>query len=242
MSRENNARWTILLIIAAIVTIVILAGLIVSKVFVVRSVAIEGDVEDEDALIRSAKLTFGGSIFFLDANEIEENVQSTGTYVLEEMSVKYPSTVILTIRQRTQDAIILNGGQYLVLDSEGYVVSRQSTMPEDAGVYVYGLNATSYSIGCRISAPESRLTAMQTVLEALRTMSASDYISELNVENVDALTMTSSTGITIELGNADNMESKIAWTVAALDDLNSRGNTSGTLDVSSGTKADYLAG
>ena len=48
------------------------------------------------------------------------------------------------------------------------------------------------------------------------------------------------TGMTVRLGNFDNMDNKIAWMAGALADLENRGETGGQLDVSSGTKADYM--
>ena len=43
------------------------------------------------------------------------------------------------------------------------------------------------------------------------------------------------------LGNSENMNNKIIWMAGTLKDLEARGETSGTLDVSSGNKADYSA-
>ena len=46
----------------------------------------------------------------------------------------------------------------------------------------------------------------------------------------------------ISLGDAENMNNKVIWMVGALQDLESRGETLGVLDVSSGSKADFLSG
>ena len=45
----------------------------------------------------------------------------------------------------------------------------------------------------------------------------------------------------VDLGNSENMNNKIIWMAGTLKDLEARGETSGTLDVSSGNKADYSA-
>jgi len=46
--------------------------------------------------------------------------------------------------------------------------------------------------------------------------------------------------MTVLLGDAENMERKVAWMLGALRDLEARGETLGRLDVASGSKADFL--
>ena len=45
--------------------------------------------------------------------------------------------------------------------------------------------------------------------------------------------------MTVLLGDPDDMDNKIIWMTGTLADLENRGETTGQLDVSSGTKADY---
>ena len=45
--------------------------------------------------------------------------------------------------------------------------------------------------------------------------------------------------MTVLLGTEENMEKKLVWMKYALADLESRGQTFGILDVSSGNQADY---
>ena len=80
---------------------------------------------------------------------------------------------------------------------------------------------------------------MKATVEALKAHGAMAYASEINVEDVDDLRIITRTGITVLLGSADNMGDKIAWMAGALADLEARGEVHGSLDVSSGTKADF---
>ena len=92
-----------------------------------------------------------------------------------------------------------------------------------------------------ISAPASQLEAMVTTLEALYENGATGYVSELNVSVPNDIYLYSRTGMRVDLGNRENMGNKVVWMVGALRDLESRGETTGRLDVSSGDKADYSA-
>lgn len=218
----------------------IAAVLLWRDVFVVRKVIIEGSlsVTDEE-IIRTAQIDVGGSIHTVEQEKLKLNLESSGRFALDGVEIRYPSTLILHVRERTRDAMVLNGGKILVLDSDGYVIEVCSAVPENCGVYVTGLEGTSYRVGGRISAPEEKLAAMKAAVEAIRIQGAAMYVSELNVDDPLNLWITTRTGIRVELGDAQNMDGKILWLRSAVADLESRGEVKGTLDVSSGTKADY---
>ncbi len=239
MRRRKNTKRN-LLILAAIAALAIIALLIWRNVFVVRRVAIEGDVQaTHEELIRAAKVKFGGHISGVNEETLRKNLESGGKYALDGMRISYPNTLILTIRQRTRDAVVTNGGKHVVLDSDGYVIEVSEAMPEDCGVYVFGLGDTSYRLGGRIIAPEERLFSMKIVLDAARSQGAMEYISDLDVSDARNLRITTRTGITVELGDESSMENKMLWLRSAVSDLESRGENHGTLDISSGDKADY---
>ena len=150
------------LILIAVVIIGIIIGFIWCKVFVVRNIVIEcSTAVSQEEIIRAAKVDMGGHISKVDAEALKTNLESGGVYVLDGVRTKYPTTVVLSIRQRTRDAVVRNGGKYLVLDSDGYVIEANDVMMENSGVYVYGLNASDYRIGGQIAAPEENLWAMK---------------------------------------------------------------------------------
>lgn len=240
MRRTADLKRIVLMVAAVAAVFAIVLGVIWQKLFVVRQVVIEGDVQvSQEEIVRAAKVEFGGHISRVNEGALRANLESGGSYALEGVRKKYPNTVILTVRQRTKDAVIVNGGQYLVLDSDGYVIEQHTSMPENSGVYVYGLNATSYRIGSRITAPEDRLAAMKTVLEAVRNANAAQYISDIDISDSEDLRITTRTGIVAQMGDLENLENKMLWLCSAVSDLEARGETRGTLDITSGDKADF---
>ena len=209
--------------------------------FIVRDVQVAGAGGlAPEAVLRQSGIRLGGRMDDLDLEAIRNNVEATGQLAFVGVERRYPSTLILTVRERTKDAIIMQASKLVVLDSDGYVISAVEVMPEESVTYVTGLKPTTYRIGKRLSVNEANLSAMKAVLEALKRRNGVDYVSELNVEDPDSLTITTRTGMTVLLGNEDRMDEKIAWMVSALRDLESRGEGLGRLDVSSGTKADYM--
>ena len=90
-----------------------------------------------------------------------------------------------------------------------------------------------------MSGDASRLAAYAVVMEAIEHHSASGAVSEVNLENIADIRIITRSGITVRLGNSENMWNKIAWMKAAAADLESRRETGGVLDVSSAKQADY---
>lgn len=238
--RNVRKRRALLLIAAAVAVLAVAALLLVRAIFVTRNVVIEGTVSASDEeIIRAANLNLGGPIGDVREEDVRKNLEKTGKYALDGLEIRRPSTVVLHVRQRTRDAMVPLGGRILVADSDGYVIEICNTLPENSGLYVRGLTCTDYSVGKRLNAPEEQLEAMRAVLEAVRSQNAGKYLSELNVSDANRLWMVSRTGIRVELGDSAQMEDKLRWACSAIADLENRGETLGTLDVSSAMRADF---
>ena len=239
MKREKRTKILMILLIAAACA-GILAIVLTRSVFVLKNVTVEGATSlSYTEIIRLGKFQFGQPIGSVDPEIVRENLESSGKIAVEDVKIQKPSTVILKVRQRTRDALTLNGGHILVMDSDGYVIDNPTEMPESGGIYITGLDGTSYKIGKRINAPENKLSAMKTVLESIRKMDAAAYVSEINLGDLMQLSIVTRSGVVVKLGDTGNMDEKIRWMRSAVADLESRGETRGTLDVSSSTRADY---
>lgn len=235
--RLHNLLWVPLLALAMIALWITLTN----YVFLVRNVEVVGaDNYTQDAVVRSSGIRLGSRLKSLDTEVIQSSVDATGVLAYVGIQKRYPVTVRLIVRERSQDAVILQAGKLLVLDSDGYVVSVNDSLPELSLPYVTGLKPSTYRLGKQLDATPSRLTALKNVVEALKNKGAMGYVSELDLEYPANIQIITRTGMTVLLGNSENMENKIAWMAGTLRDLESRGETLGRLDVSSGTKADYL--
>lgn len=210
------------------------------SVFVVRDVEIAcDDAVDEADVTRISGVELGSRLRALDEALISREIESTGAYQFISVERFYPSTVRISIRRRVPAAMAEAGGIVLLMDADGYVISTSPEAPDADAVYVTGLDIGAYDIGRRISADEDRIYAMGEVIRVLDVAEARAYVSELNVSDVNDLYIYSRTGIFVMLGDVEEMQSKVGLMKGVLADLESRGETSGRLDVSSGDKADF---
>lgn len=210
------------------------------SVFVIRDVEVACDGEaDAQSVIRTSGVELGARMRALDADKVARAVESTGQYAFVSVERSYPSTVLLTVRVRVPAAMAETGGLVVLMDENGYVISATPEAPDADAVYVTGLDVGSYAVGKQVSADRDKLSAMARVIGALNDADAKGYVSELNVADVNGLYIYSRTGICVDLGDESDMGDKAVLMKYVLQDLESRGETSGRLDVSSGDKADF---
>ena len=216
--------------------------ILINYVFVIQSVEVNGsgDIPAED-VIRLSGVRFGARMKSIDEAYLRDNVESDGRLALESIEWVYPNRLILNVRQRTPDAMAIQSRKVLLMDSDGYVISISDQLPDVSVPYVTGMQITSYSLGRQIQTDEECLAAMKAVVEAVKAQNAGQYVSEVSVQDPKDIRIITRTGMYVLLGDGQNMDNKIIWMVSAVQDLESRGEISGTLDVSSGTKADYSA-
>ena len=221
---------------------------LINAVVVARDVRVEGNAAiDADAIIRAAQLPLGKPMRFVSEEKTREALESGGLvelvsrekYYLEK---RFPDEIVLNVRERSRDAVTAYAGVVLTLERDGTAIERLDAVPESDAVYVTGLSISAYRLGQVVSAPEAQLRAMTETLAALYDNAATQYVSELNVSDPNAIYLYTRTGMRVDLGNSEGMGDKVIWMTGALRDLESRGETGGRLDVSSGDKADYSAG
>ena len=236
--KKRQSPWPLLIAVAVLA--IALWLLLVKVVFVVRDVRVEGagDIPTEDVL-RLSEIRLGGSMGRVDPEQVRLAVESDGRLAFVDLEKNYPNQVLLTVRLRSHDAVMLQGGKVLVLDSAGYVARVADQLPDNLP-FISGLRASYYLLGRQLNTADGRCGAMEAILEALKARGATQYASEISVEDIEDLRIIARSGVTVLLGNAENMPDKIAWMAAALSDLEARGERGGKLDVYTGTKADYI--
>lgn len=234
--KQSVGPWITSVAVLAITLWLLLANV----VLVVRDVRVVGAGEIPDAeVVHLSGIRLGARIGSVDPQRVQMDVESSGQLAFVSLEKRLPGTVVLTVRPRSLDALILQAGKILVLDSDAYVVRVTDRLPEGDVPYVTGIKAAYYTLGRQLDLADGRCAAMKAVVEALKRQGATRYVAELSVANVEDLRVITRTGMTVTLGNSQDMEAKIAWMAGALADLEARGETAGQLDVSSGTKADY---
>ena len=229
--------------LAAVLLLALILWLFMDKsVLVIKDVRVEGAQSGEETdIIRLSGVQMGQSIRKVDVEKLALNVESTGKYACTGIAKDYPSGIIISVEYRQAAAVVEVGGFMVTLDAEGYVMSVDASVSAPELIYVTGLEPTRWDLGRQVLTDAAKLSAFKTMINSINANGARQYISEINVADRKNLYAYSRTGIYVMFGDEERMDDKLVWMMHALADLESRGETSGRLDVSSGDKADYSA-
>ena len=201
--------------LAALLTLALIGFLLArSTVFVLRSVQVEGDVMryTPQQIADIAGVSMYQSIFSINEGQLRQAVESNRYLRFEGMQIVYPDGLILRVSERQPSATVTYLGVMFVLDDEGRVLDQYSADSETLDVpVVTGLKIKRLAIGEELQTEMQWQTqAVQKVLAVLARSELTGRAVELNAENSDNLYLMTTDGLKIELGDVENMETKIS--------------------------------
>lgn len=201
--------------LAVLLTLALIGFLLArSTVFVLRSVQVEGDVTryTPQQIADIAGVSMYQSIFSISEGQLRQAVESNRYLRFEGMQIVYPDGLILRVSERQPSATVTYLGVMFVLDDEGRVLDQYSADSETLDVpVVTGLKIKRLAIGEELQTEMQWQTqAVQKVLAVLARSELTGRAVELNAENSDNLYLMTTDGLKIELGDVENMETKIS--------------------------------
>lgn len=201
--------------LAVLLTLALIGFLLArSTVFVLRSVQVEGDVTryTPQQIADIAGVNMYQSIFSINEGQLRQAVESNRYLRFEGMQIVYPDGLILRVSERQPSATVTYLGVMFVLDDEGRVLDQYSADSETLDVpVVTGLKIKRLAIGEELQTEMQWQTqAVQKVLAVLARSELTGRAVELNAENSDNLYLMTTDGLKIELGDVENMETKIS--------------------------------
>ncbi len=237
--RRNSRPRHFLLLIAAVCALVLIVR---SRWFVVREIEVTGNsIRSSSEIAGLSGLSLGMNIFNVDQSAVERNFSVNRYVELLDVSIDLPDTVRLQIRERIPCAAVNCAGVILLIDKDGYILDRMTSLPPEGNIIVIG--GMDIAVNSQSEVIESE-TAGQTalvkrLLDAVYAEQVTDLIAEMNVSNPENLYIVSQSGIQVLIGDEEDLPSKLIWMRAVLEELTKDGVMRGVLDVSSGKNAVY---
>lgn len=227
--------------LALLLVLAVAAGVIVSRVFVVRTINVVGNgAVPVGDVIQLSGIEIGQSSLRLNEERVRANFDGLGKLSFEGIEVDMPSTVTIKVRERVGRVLINYSGLPTVLDEYGYALEQSREAPDIDLPMVTGLKLSQCQVGKKVqSEVPSQVEAMCTVVQQIYAQQLNAMVSELNVQDLDNLYLMTRSGMMVRLGDAEKMQDKLLWMTSALQQLTSEGITTGIVSVAGGSSATY---
>jgi len=239
--REKRRRITTRIsVIAAIVFVIGILAFLVYRFVRIEHITVSGNDElSAEYITELSGLQMGEHIFTIDMDALKSSFARDARVEYLDMEFTFPNSVELQIKECLPVAkFALSDGGYLLIDNSGKAVDEKQEIREH--ILIEGLAITDYSIGYPIRTGD---TYKQSILcELLTALCKADYDGEIDRLEINVITnikLYNHAGMEIRFGDSENLDLKIKWTKAVVENLAQRGIKEGIVDVYSEDKAIY---
>lgn len=212
------------------------AALSFTVFFKTETINIEGNtVYSAEKIEEYCGVKKGDNLLRADLEKIGETLKKELPYIGSvSVKKKLPATLTLKITETREAAAVASGGEYILLDPEGKVLSLKSSVLKENVALINGITLDSPETGSVITSSEtSKCDALKTVLRAME-KSGITGISAIDISNPDDIVLKYDFRISLKLGSASNAEKKLERAKAVLEKEDKINNKSvGTLDLRS---------
>jgi cell division protein FtsQ len=112
--------------------------MLTSPHFAVTQVRVEGnDRVDRDAVLSAAGIAYGGNILSIDEERAEAGIRALPWVAAVDVATKLPDTVLVTVRERTAVAVVVEERSWLV-DADGQIFKELEPGELSDGLLVIG--------------------------------------------------------------------------------------------------------
>jgi cell division protein FtsQ len=239
-SRDKKIR------IGPIIMILVMAaalGLLVfmrTSYFCIKDITVLGNsFVNEQEIIEYAGITPGKNILSVKVKELEKKL-NTHPYILSaQVQRNLPDGIEITVKERDLVGYVPFMGSFLLLDSEGRVISAAARKPVE-GLPVYqGIKVENFQEREILDIDNIQIFDKIIYISKCIAQNLAGYSPiEVNVEDTDNIVIDLDGRFVIRVGDTEGLEYKLQYSNTILEKLFNR-EIGGEIDVSHGEKAFY---
>ncbi len=220
-----------------VLTVLVAAfGLLLSGyfVFLLDTVTVDGNkTHSTDSIVALSGLQRGEHMLMCNLSKVKSNIESNPYLKVVSIQRELPRTVKITVEERKEIATIAGQGYDVIIDKEGYVLSIGAGSDLSNLLRVNGMSQIGFHVNQKLGANSDFQTrALLSMIQQLQEYDLLKDTKELDLSNPLNVCLYTRDGITVTIGQPENLAEKLAWMRDALPSLREGNITSGTLDVS----------
>ena len=236
--------------LAVMAVIVVLAVILYSTLFQVRSIHVVGNESiSEQEIIRLSGLSLGQNSMTIDDELVMRKVESNRYLRCTLVDVQWDE-ITIHVKERTPAVHLNRNGLVVVMDNRGYVLEEtlQAGTKYDHLVKVIGMDVRRCSLGQQIVLhSQAQLDAYTQILVELKAMKGLHLLRELDMTSMDSIYLATSEQlfssldteaqiakrkiIYVRLGSEENIHEKLRAFMITRDKVLEMGYEAGTIDV-----------
>jgi|GEM_PF-685781 len=226
---------------ASVIVASVAALLLSYFLFLLQTVEVSGNAKyTAESIVSLSRLKPGTHMLLCDTEETRRSIETNPYLKVLSVTKELPRTIRITVAERTEVAAIESQDYDVIIDEEGQVLSIGKGSDLKNLLLVTGMSQLGYEVNEKIGKESDLQTqALLSIIGELRKLDLLKEVAGADLANPLRVTLTTKDGVTVVLGQPDNLADKLAWMRDALPSLRESGVAGGTLDVSAKGGASY---
>lgn len=217
-------KWTSILLIVAGLWL----GILYSKLFDIKNIEVYGNEKlTYEQVVESSKVQIDQNMFKYFKHSVIKNLESNPYIESVTVKRKYPSTVVLNVKERTLKYILQYKDGYAYINSQGYILELSTTKPDVPEIKGYTTLEENLVPGQRICVEDlQKLSMVIKLVDAFKEINVAELITYVNIKDEnDYSVYIDQEKKLIKLGDGTNLSTKMLYIKSILESSNSSEGT-----------------
>ncbi len=200
--------------------IVLLIFLMVSPIFNIENIEIEGNsILSNEKIISLSEIHIDENIFRINKMLVKEKIKSNAYVESVEISRKLPNTIQIQIKERKVKYMLEYADGYVYVNSQGYMIDISKDKKEVPIIIGYSTENTDIAIGNRLKNEDLKGIEMANkIVEVANSNEITSLITKIDISNSKNYTLILETeGKKIYLGDCTDLTTRIARAKAIIE-------------------------
>ena len=174
------------------------------------------------------------SLSTIDPKELKKKINKKGDLQLVKFNFVYPNGIYMKVLEKIPVAVVSSNGYYYFLDKDANVIERTDNLENSDNL----IRVTNCNMIQNIGENKSEIRqqwqkdAYIKIFNAMHDLKISDKFSSLSLSKENEMYLYTSDGFVINLGDSEDIVSKLAVSNSMRDYVLQQGRTEGRIDVS----------
>lgn len=181
-NRKRKKKPYLLVFLGTVVAAVLLYFFLTSNLFNINAIEVSGNnYHTAGAIIKMAGADLGKSIFKIDKDDMIKPLKEDPYIKDAEIGRRLPSTLVITVTERKEEAAVAYGNSFIIIDPECTVLRRVDKQPEVP--LLVGMTILNMQPGETLEVQQ--VTVLENTMALLKAMDSNGlYFKKIDISDV----------------------------------------------------------